>query len=102
MRETDLDTNDPLIADGYAWEFAHQHECQHQETIAELLQLLSKHLTPPILPPGAARLVHGRAAADADCFPFPAATFLMGSDDRHGYDNEKCAHEVTVAPFATG
>src|SRR6185436_18687954 len=26
-------------------------------------------------------------------------SFLMGSNDRHGYDNEKQAHAVKVAPF---
>ena len=98
LHDTDLDADDPLLADGYAWEFAHQHECQHQETIAELLQLLSKHLTPPVLPLGAARLVMD-AQPPTPLLSIPGGEFLMGSDDRHGYDNEKCAHEVTVAPF---
>ncbi len=39
LDEADLNSLDPMMADGYAWEFALQHECQHQETIAELLQL---------------------------------------------------------------
>ena len=98
LKATDLDSEDPLIADGYAWEFAHQHECQHQETIAEMLQLLSKHVTPPLLPKGTERLVL-QDAPPTEMISIPGGTFLMGSNDRHGYDNEKCAHEVTVVPF---
>src|SRR5580700_9684086 len=30
LDECDLDSDDPYLADGYAWEFALQHECQHQ------------------------------------------------------------------------
>jgi iron(II)-dependent oxidoreductase len=32
--------------------------------------------------------------------PIPGGVFTMGSDDRRGYDNEKNAHPVQVAPFA--
>jgi iron(II)-dependent oxidoreductase len=32
--------------------------------------------------------------------PIPGGTFIMGSDDPHGYDNEKRVHRVEVAPFA--
>jgi iron(II)-dependent oxidoreductase len=98
LETTDLDSEDPLIADGYAWEFAHQHECQHQETIAELLQLLSRHVTSPVLREGMERLAM-QNPPPTELISIRGGTFLMGSNDRHGYDNEKCAHEVTVAPF---
>jgi iron(II)-dependent oxidoreductase len=100
LEETDLETDDPLIAEGYAWEFAYQHECQHQETIAELLQLLCKHtyMIKPVLSDSHASVVMQTTPA-TEMVPIPGGTFLMGSDDRHGYDNEKRAHEVTVAPF---
>jgi formylglycine-generating enzyme required for sulfatase activity len=96
--ETDLDTEAPLLADGYAWDFAHQHECQHQETIAELLQLLCKHTVSPTLPAGAGEAVI-EAVPTTEMVSIPGGRFCMGSDDRHGYDNEKRAHEVAVAPF---
>ncbi len=46
LAEADLSSADPLLAGGYGWEFAHQHECQHQETITEMLQLIQKYSRP--------------------------------------------------------
>jgi gamma-glutamyl hercynylcysteine S-oxide synthase len=98
LAEADLETDDPLLADGYAWDFAHQHECQHQETIAELLQLLCQHTAQPADADFDAEAIFG-VCTEAAAVAIPGGTFLMGSDDRHGYDNEKCAHPVTVASF---
>ena len=99
LDETDLDTDDPLVADGYAWEFAHQHECQHQETIVELMQLITQRTEIP------EEAYFG--SEDEHCQPEPAmmrtipgGVFTMGSDSRHVYDNEQSAHEVEVASFA--
>jgi iron(II)-dependent oxidoreductase len=89
----DLDTEDPYLADGYAWEFAIQHECQHQETIAEMLQLIQKQLPQPEV------AVPFEPAPLGEMVPILAGAFCMGSDVRHLYDNEKEPHEVTVAPF---
>lgn len=98
LDEADLDTEAELIADGYAWEFAHQHECQHQETIAELLHLLHKYAlkTPPIAAPP----LPTSPSWAREMVTVPGGRFVMGSDDPHGYDNEKRAHAVNVAPFA--
>jgi iron(II)-dependent oxidoreductase len=46
LETADLASREPLCAEGYAWEFARQHECQHQETIAEMLQLIHKAMGP--------------------------------------------------------
>jgi iron(II)-dependent oxidoreductase len=99
LEETDLDTDAPLIADGYAWEFAHQHECQHQETIVELLQLITQRTARP------EEAFFGSEAAHAEAKPTAmrhntGGVFTMGSDNRHLYDNEQNAHTVEVAPFA--
>lgn len=94
LEETSLDTDEPILADGYAWEFAIQHECQHQETIAEMLQLIQRQRPqPPVegLP--------WRSGVSEEMVPLPGGRFTMGSDDRHGYDNEKRAQEVEVAAF---
>lgn len=103
----DLDSEpcitDPLLTDAYAWDFAHQHECQHQETICELLQLLAKHTRRESCPLETIleTAIEPESPTPADgMVALPGGTFTMGSDDRHGYDNEKCAHQVTVAPFA--
>jgi iron(II)-dependent oxidoreductase len=91
----DFDDPNPLLSDGYAWEFVYQHECQHQETIAELMQLHHKYLRDesPVIP------LDWKSTHRTENVAVPGGTFVMGSDDRHGYDNEKEAHEVTVAPF---
>jgi iron(II)-dependent oxidoreductase len=95
LEATDLASDNPLITDGYAWEFAYQHECQHQETIAELLQLIHTegHF------PDVRAAPFSPAAQLTEMVSLSGGAFLMGSDDRHGYDNEKRAHRVEVAPF---
>jgi gamma-glutamyl hercynylcysteine S-oxide synthase len=94
----DLASSNPLVADGYAWEFALQHECQHQETICELLQLIRKQMDSAPLPDGAARQVL-EDQPPSGTVRIPGGKFKMGSEIRHDYDNEHDAHEVEVAPF---
>lgn len=99
LEETDLATEAPLIADGYAWEFALQHECQHQETIAELLQLIQKQRLASATGESIPTLTVSESAAPTPMIVLPGGTFIMGSNDRHGYDNEKREHPVEVAAF---
>ena len=148
LHAADIESANPLLADGYAWEFALQHECQHQETIAELLQLIRKQEaaerpssaattlytylstasntkgTVIAFASGGRRVPSGCAGQSAGSFIDPASldrisdpcsvgvepntapmisipggAFQMGSDDLHGYDNEKRAHSVDVANF---
>jgi iron(II)-dependent oxidoreductase len=94
LDRANFDDSNALLADGYAWEFAIQHECQHQETITEMLCLIHKEI--------GGRLPRGLHAEQGSAQEFglvPKGKFLMGSDDRHGYDNEKAAHEVAVDAF---
>ena len=119
LNSTDITSDAPLISDAYAWDFAHQHECQHQETIMELLQLLAQH-------EGKQQSMDSAPLADIPLFKqtefkqtdtaliplipkleeeegemavIPGGSFLTGSDAHCGYDNEKCAHMVEVAAF---
>ena len=95
LEAADFSSPDPLLADGYAWEFAFQHECQHQETITELLQLIQQRtvrattyaLLEPDARPNAMIALSGGA-------------FTQGTHDRLTYDNEQPAFETRVAPFA--
>ena len=100
LADTDLDTEDPLLADGYAWEFAHQHECQHQETIVELLQLIAqrseRHPEESLFGTEEAHV----ESAPTEMRLVPGGVFTMGSSGRHVYDNEQNAHTVEVASFA--
>lgn len=97
LEASDLDGEDPYLADGYAWEFAIQHEFQHQETIAEMLQLI--HLRLPF-----ARMapLSWRSNRTPRMVEIPDAAYCMGTDDRHAYDNEKEPHEVRVESFRIG
>ena len=94
LEAADLDAADAILRDGYAWEFAVQHECQHQETIAEMLQLIQRQR-----PQDPVATLEWCPGVRLEMVDLPGGTFLMGSDDPHGYDNEKRAHPVTVAPF---
>ncbi len=97
LEEVDLDTSEPILEDGYAFEFAAQHESQHQETIAEMLQLIQKRRSQPSV-----EGLPWTSGNPSEMVDLPGGTFLMGSDDSFGYDNEKRAYPVTVAPFRLG
>jgi iron(II)-dependent oxidoreductase len=95
MEGAEFGSDHPFLRDGYAWEFALQHECQHQETICEMLQLIHQH---------------EGLVGDLPSAPWPEAeaceyvtirggSFVMGCDDLCVYDNEQRAHEVEVASF---
>jgi gamma-glutamyl hercynylcysteine S-oxide synthase len=128
LEEADLDSHSPFFADGYAWEFAIQHECQHQETIAEMLQLIHRygeqtelqlqsrlvHRIPvaelPLPVPGGGQgggqSDHAKVLSFSEYKSFetkfreiPEGTFEKGSANRHYYDNEKDPHKVHVAAF---
>ncbi|GAB4452097.1 MAG: ergothioneine biosynthesis protein EgtB [Armatimonadaceae bacterium] len=102
LEETALDGDNPLLCDGYAWEFALQHECQHQETICELLELIRKEAPPTEADRQCAESAEPFAPAPPTeaMVSLSGGTFLMGSEVRHFYDNEKMPHPVTVEPFA--
>ena len=81
-----------LTREGYAWIFADQHECQHQETIAELLTLLA--------PRGDASGEEATIApAGARMALVPGGEFIMGASTMEAYDNEAQPHVEVVAPF---
>lgn len=92
----DLDSSNPFLNDGYAWEFALQHECQHQETICEMLQLIQKQsawLDDALAAPSWGPSTH------STMLRIPGGTFEMGSNWQHSYDNEKMPHDVVVQGF---
>ncbi len=95
LERAEFDTDNPLLTEGYAWEFALQHECQHQETIIEMLTLIrqAESTITPIEP------VEWKRGIVSETRQIPGGTFWMGSDAVCGYDNEKRAHEVEVESF---
>lgn len=96
LDQADLESDSALLRGGYAWDFAVQHECQHQETIMEMLQLIQRELGPLKMPapfPWTRRVTCEMAR-------IPGGEFTMGSADAFAYDNEKRPHQVQVSDFA--
>lgn len=89
-----MESDNRFLNEGYAWDFALQHECQHQETICEMLQLIHAHR------PFAQLDVLEWPDPDEDAFiTVSGGTFEMGTNARNVYDNEGCAHSVAVSDF---
>ncbi|MFN2563990.1 MAG: ergothioneine biosynthesis protein EgtB [Gemmatimonadaceae bacterium] len=88
----------PIVRDGYVYRMVAQHECQHQETILQTLQL---KLGAPYAAPRAVEVPAPSIAANhTDMVRFPGATVTIGTDDRQAaYDNERPVHAVQLAPF---
>lgn len=100
LDRADLGDPCPYLIDGYAWEFAIQHECQHQETICEMLQLIqsSAGVSPASTSVGMPMIA--KTATTSTMVALPGGSFTMGSVNGHGYDNEKMPHVVDVAAFS--
>lgn len=96
LEEANLESDQCFLKDAYAWEFALQHEYQHQETIAELLQLI--HQQQP-LPKPLPEPIPWLSQHRTEWVEIPGGVFEQGSNDPHAYDNERLAHKVEVKPF---
>jgi iron(II)-dependent oxidoreductase len=102
LERVDLESDDPLLRDGYVYHMVLQHEYQHNETILQALQLKDD---PPYRAPRAIAPPPGRRVpADADgMVRFPGGTVEIGTDDRGAaYDNERPRHAVDLPPFRIG
>jgi iron(II)-dependent oxidoreductase len=86
--------------DSFLYRFTALHEDMHDEAFTWTRQTLA-YPTPRFAPDGL-RAAHAPATGplDGDA-SLPGGTFVMGSSPRAPFlfDNEKWAHEVTVAPF---
>lgn len=95
LEQANLSCDSFLLKDGYAWEFALQHEDQHQETIMELLQLIHQQRGVPAGLDG----FDWSSTHSTEMISLPGGKFEMGSHNPHAYDNEHIPHRVRVAPF---
>jgi iron(II)-dependent oxidoreductase len=100
LAERGPDPADPLRAGGYAWRMVAQHECQHQETILQAL-----NLWPTPVPAASGRVApppaSGADVDDEERVVVPAGACTLGTDDRGAaYDNERPRREATVATFS--
>ena len=112
------DSENALLRDAYVFRLVLEHERQHQETLAYLLQMLDpakksrpsrSHAPQPVPADAAAVVDSGAAGADesapraesSEMIVVPAGEFVMGAraDVAFAYDNELPAHEVFVGEF---
>lgn len=107
LARAEFDANDPLLRDGYAFRLVLEHERQHQETLAYLLQMLDpakkSRPTAPNVDAGSAPSSSTRTseATKREMIEVPAAEFEMGASGAGGfaYDNELPAHRIFVPAF---
>jgi gamma-glutamyl hercynylcysteine S-oxide synthase len=120
LERFDFDSADPLLRGGYIFQLVIEHERQHQETLAYLLQLLdpSKKFRHAASVPahdgaqgrrstsldsaqtGATRDPSTTLRTTPDMIYVPAGAFVMGAVwDSFAYDNEYPAREVFVPAF---
>jgi ergothioneine biosynthesis protein EgtB len=101
LEEVQFDEANPLLRNAYVFHLVLEHEYQHQETLAYLMQLLApeKKQRPP------AEIISHQSQAVAsqharDMIHIPAGEFTMGaSEDAFAYDNEKPLHTVNIPAF---
>jgi iron(II)-dependent oxidoreductase len=99
-----VDEADPLARDGYVYRMVAQHECQHDETILQTLQLKRGE---PYRAPRAWTVPDATGTSPSgsvgSMVRFPGGDVPIGTDDRStAYDNERPRHIVPVAPFRIG
>jgi iron(II)-dependent oxidoreductase len=94
LDKVELDPAVPLLSDGFVYGMVVQHEQQHDETMLATLQLMAS-----AYPHDATPTPPGRPLPAAEVL-IPGGPFRMGTDtEPFGYDNERPAHLVDVAPF---
>jgi iron(II)-dependent oxidoreductase len=96
LDEIDLDSGDPLLADGFIYEMLLAHEHQHNETMLQLLQMVESYEPVEVDP----------APAAEDVGEGPEMVRVEGGGHEIGaaaagfaYDNERPRHEVELEPF---
>jgi iron(II)-dependent oxidoreductase len=89
-------SEDPLLADGFAYEMLIAHEHQHNETMLQLLQMIDGYPCPGH-DPAAAREAVGDGP---EMVEVAAGSYEIGAGPAgFAYDNERPRHTVHVAAF---
>jgi iron(II)-dependent oxidoreductase len=96
LEEIELDTDDPLVRDGFVYDLVLQHEHQHDETILQTIQLTPGRYVDalPALPDSPSGLARSEGMVAV-----PAGRYPIGSDAHEPYDNERARHSVELAAF---
>ena len=99
LERVDLESDDPLLRDGYVYQMVLQHEYQHNETMLQTLQLKQGAPYSPAERRELPRRGTPNGSADA-MVRVDVGRASVGTDDRaRAYDNERPRHLVDVPPF---
>ena len=97
LEDTDFDGEDPLLKDGFVYHMIVQHECQHNETMLQTLQLKKGE---GYEPDPRFQLPRGTRNTGEEMVLIPGGPFVMGTDDRaQALDNERSTYIVDVPDF---
>ena len=105
LATVDLESDDPLLRDGFVYGLVAQHEHQHDETMLATIQLMENFAHPdadewhptPVLGSETGAL---RASGFPESVAIDGGTYAIGTDEHAWvYDNERPRHEVELAPF---
>ena len=95
LEAADLEGENPMLEGGFVYHMILQHECQHNETMLQTLQLMRGE---GYRPEAKVELPEGESTDEM--VHVPGGPFVMGTDDRSWtLDNERDAHEVEVDGF---
>jgi iron(II)-dependent oxidoreductase len=97
LATVDLDSDDPLLRDGFVYGMVAQHEHQHDETMLATIQLMENFAHPEASGWHPTPVV---GSDDAGMVDVPGGTFAIGTDEHAWvYDNERPLHDVELAAF---
>jgi iron(II)-dependent oxidoreductase len=102
LERSEFDESNPLARDGYVFRLVLEHEEQHQETLAYLLQLLepSKKTRPSEIESQNLETSERLPSLTREMASVEEGSFLMGSVwNAFAYDNELPPHTVHVPAF---
>ena len=100
MEAIDLRADTPLLRGGYVFNMVLQHECQHNETILQTLQLMEGEPYEGIGMDGWGGGPGEPPTRSTDMVHFPGGQVSVGTDDRsQAYDNERPRTHLRMKPF---
>lgn len=110
LAEADLESQNPLLRAGFAWEMVRQHEAQHQETILQTIMLMSSESYEPSRVRDEAEVMGAAPPPPAVTtgspdmmIRIPAGPFHMGASvEGFAYDNERPRRRARVEAFEIG
>ncbi|MGH2955653.1 MAG: SUMF1/EgtB/PvdO family nonheme iron enzyme [Solirubrobacterales bacterium] len=96
LEGVDLDSEEPLLAEGFVYEMLLAHEHQHNETMLQLLQMVESYEPVEVDPGSAAEPV----SEGPEMVGVEGGRHEVGAGPSgFAYDNERPRHEVELGPF---